>query len=149
MTEETQLKEKYLELQMLDQSLNQLNQKRQTLENQMNEFEALKESLKDIKNSKKDSPMHSPLGSGVFIKSEIKDTDNVLVNIGSNIVIERTIEDSTKLVEEQIKELDKMLKQLEKEMEEGVTKSNKLNSELAELSQKGNPGHVHGPECNH
>tara|TARA_Y100000310_G_scaffold344870_1_gene460141 strand:- start:4999 stop:5448 length:450 start_codon:yes stop_codon:yes gene_type:complete len=149
MTEEIQLREKYMELQMLEQSLNQLNQKKQTLENQMNEFEALKENLKDIKNSKKDSPMYSPLGSGVFIKSEIKDTDNVMVNVGSNVVIERTIEDSKGLVGEQIKELDKMLKQLEKEIKEGMKKSNKLGSELSELSQKGDSGHVHGPNCNH
>ena len=149
MTEEIKLREKYMELQMFEQSLNHLQQKKQTLEHQMNEFEALKESLKDIKNSKKDSPMYSPLGSGVFIKSEIKDTDNVMVNVGSNVVIERTIEDSKGLVEEQIKELDNMIKQLVKEIKEGMTKSNKLGSELSELSQKGDSGHVHGPNCNH
>ena len=149
MTEENKLREKYMEFQMLEQSINQLHQKKQNLENQMNEFEALKESLKDIKNSKKDSPMYSPLGSGVFIKSEIKDTENVMVNIGSNIIVERTIEESKNLIGEQIKELGKMLMTLEKEIEEGMVKSNKLNSELAEISQKGNQGHVHGPDCKH
>ncbi len=146
MSEETKLKEKYAEFQMLEQSLAQLNQRKVAIENQMNEFISLQESLDSLKKSKKNSPMYSPLGSGVFIKSEIKDSQNVLVNIGSNIAIERSVEDSKELVENQMTELKGILIKLESEIGKGLKKGNELSTELAKLSQK---DHEHGPDCKH
>jgi len=146
MSEETKLKEKYMEFQMLEQSLAHLNQKKASIENQMNEFVSLQESLDSLKNSKDNSPMFSPLGSGVFIKSELKDSKNVLVNIGSNIAIERTVEDSKELVEKQMTELRGILIKLESEIGKGLEKGNALSAELAKLSQK---DHEHGPDCKH
>ena len=146
MSEETKLKEKYMEFQMLEQSLAHLNQKKASIENQMNEFVSLQESLDSLKNSKDHSPMFSPLGSGVFIKSELKDSKNVLVNIGSNIAIERTVEDSKELVEKQMTELRGILIKLESEIGKGLEKGNALSAELAKLSQK---DHEHGPDCKH
>jgi prefoldin alpha subunit len=113
------------------------------------EFNTLKESLDDLKNSKKDTKMFSPLGSGVFIKSEIKDTENVLVNIGSNVAIERPIPESKKLVENQIKELSTFLKTMESDLEEKMKQANKLNSELAELSKEAQEKHQHTKDCKH
>jgi len=146
MSEETKLKEKHMEFQMLEQSLAHLNQKKASIENQMNEFVSLQESLDSLKNSKDNSPMFSPLGSGVFIKSELKDSKNVLVNIGSNIAIERTVEDSKELVEKQMTELRGILIKLESEIGKGLEKGNALSAELAKLSQK---DHEHGPDCKH
>ncbi|MBT3865970.1 prefoldin subunit alpha [Candidatus Woesearchaeota archaeon] len=146
MSDENKLKEKYMEFQMLEQSLAQLNQRKATIENQMNEFLALQESLDGLKKSENNSPMYSPLGSGVFIKSEVKDTKNVLVNIGSNIAIERSIEDSKKLIDKQMSELKDIISKLEKEISDGLQKGNELSAELASLSQK---DHVHGPNCKH
>ncbi|MBT6402632.1 prefoldin subunit alpha [Candidatus Woesearchaeota archaeon] len=131
---------------MLEQSLAHLNQKKASIENQMNEFVSLQESLDSLKNSKDNSPMFSPLGSGVFIKSELKDSKNVLVNIGSNIAIERTVDDSKELVEKQMTELRGILIKLESEIGKGLEKGNALSAELAKLSQK---DHEHGPDCKH
>lgn len=148
MSDETKLKEKYMEFQMLEQSLAQLNQRKASMENQLNEFISLQESLDSLKDSKDNSPMFSPLGSGVFIKSELKDSNNVLVNIGSNIAIERSVEDSKELVEKQITELRGMLIKLESEIGKGLEKGNALSAELAKLSQS-QKGHEHGPDCKH
>ncbi len=148
MSEEIQVKEKYMEFQMLEQSLRQLEQKKSTVENQINDFISLNESLDGLKSSENNSPMFSPIGSGVFIKSEVKDTEDVLVNIGSNIAIERSIEESKKLVDFQISELNSMLVKINEEISKGLEKGSKLNAEIAKLSQKNQP-HVHGPDCNH
>lgn len=146
MSDENKLKEKYTEFQMLEQTLSHMNQRKSTIENQLNEFLSLQESLDNLKESDNNSPMYSPLGSGVFIKSEVKDTNNVLVNIGSNIAVERSVEDSKKLIDKQTSELRKILSRLEKEINDGLKKGNELNSELAKLSKK---DHVHGPDCKH
>ena len=53
MSDENKLKEKYMEFQMLEQSLAQLNQRKSTIENQINEFLALQESLDSLKKSTK------------------------------------------------------------------------------------------------
>ncbi|MDP3916966.1 MAG: prefoldin subunit alpha [Nanoarchaeota archaeon] len=131
---EEKLREKYMELQMFEQAMQQIQQRKAILENQKTEFLALKENLEGISKLKKDSPMYSSVGSGVFIKSELKDPDNVLVNIGSGIALEKTVPESIRLVENQISELNKIEKHIEKELEDYSKKGAILNEEMAKLS---------------
>ena len=148
MTDETILRNKYMEFQMLEQAINHLQQKKVTVEKQMVEFTSLKENLESILKTKVGSSMNTPIGSGIFLKSELKDNTSVLVNIGSNVVIEKPIKESSELVDKQLVELNKILTQLDGEIEESYQKLNTLNNELAEFSTKQEP-HVHGPNCNH
>jgi prefoldin alpha subunit len=139
---EAKQRELYMQAQMLEQATQQLQQRKTVLEKQLTEFRALKENLEGISKEKADSKMFSPLGSGVFVNSEIKDTSKVLVNIGSGIAIEKPVKDATKMVEKQIEELNKVQVELEKEL------SNNMGS-LTKLHQELQAGHVHGPNCNH
>ncbi len=134
MTED--LQKKYLEYQFLQRVINQMHQKKAIIQNQINEFSGLMENLDNIKKSKKDSSMYAAIGSGVFVKAELKETNNVLVNIGSNVVIERSNEDSKKLVDNQLKELSNLSKKIDKEIESSIERSNVLEKELSELNDK-------------
>lgn len=130
------LQEKYLEYQVLQQTLNQLYQKKSIIQNQINEFSNLKDNLDSLKKSNKNSPMYAAFGSGVFAKAELKETDTVLVNIGSNIAIERSVEDSKKLVDAQVQELSSLLKQIDKNIEENIERTGVLGKKLSEAQNK-------------
>ena len=71
MTDETILRNKYMEFQMLEQAINHLQQKKVTVEKQMVEFTSLKENLESILKTKVGSSMNTPIGSGIFLKSEL------------------------------------------------------------------------------
>ncbi len=61
-----------------------------------------------------------PVGSGVFVEGKITNQKEVLLNIGSNIVLRKNIPDAKKTLEEQIKEIDELKKTLQKDLSEFV-----------------------------
>jgi prefoldin alpha subunit len=83
-----------------------------------------------------------PIGAGSFIITEIKNTDEVIVGLGSGAAAKKKVEDAYESIEEQKKEIEtlmnKMLGDLQKITEIIVQKS----PEAEELIQKleGTPG---------
>ena len=126
----------YLEYQFLQQAIAQMHQKKAIIQNQMSEFFGLMENLESLKNSKKDSQIYAAIGSGVFVRAELKEKDNVLVNIGSNVALERSVQDAKKLVANQLDELKSLLKQLDADIEENIRHTNFLGKKLSEAQVK-------------
>ena len=48
-----------------------------------------------------------PLASGIFAYGELSDADAVRVNVGSNVSVKKSVDDTIKLVHEQISEIEK------------------------------------------
>ncbi len=69
------------------------------------EYEVTKASLKELSEGDK---LLVPIGSGVFIKAEVKETDKVLLNIGAEILMEDTKESTIKIIDEQIQRIDEL-----------------------------------------
>jgi prefoldin alpha subunit len=85
-------------------------------ENRRSELEVVKQSLADMKHQK-DREIMIPVGAGVMVLGKIVDEKNILVNIGANVVVQKTSEEAKKLVEEQLEEINKILDSLKKELE--------------------------------
>ena len=136
MADEKRTQEKYVEYQVLQQTIAQLYQKKGVVQKQIVEFTDLRDNLSNLQKSKIGSQMYSAVGAGVFVKAELKENDNVLVNVGSDVVIERSVDDSKKLVDNQIKELNGILKELDKNIEGSIERGNILNKELSETQAK-------------
>jgi prefoldin alpha subunit len=130
------MNEKYMQFQFLEQELKQLQQKKQVIENQLVEFTNLGDNLREIKNFKEGSNMQTPIGSGIFLKSELKDKSNVLVNIGSNLVIERSIDEARETVKKQSEELKDIQEKIDKELAQKIEITSALHQEITELTKK-------------
>lgn len=78
------------------------------------EFELLKEGLKELKTGE----TYINFGGMLFVKVKILDVDNILVNVGNNIFIEKGREDIIKILEDHIKNLENLKKELESQIEE-------------------------------
>ncbi len=76
------------------------------------------------------------LGGGIFIKAKILDANNLLVNVGNNIYIEKNKEEVIKILEEQINSLENQKRELEKELEEVGKRLAELQIKLEELREK-------------
>ena len=125
-----------MQFQLLEQELKQLQQKKEIIENQLEEFITLGENLRQIKTLKEGSNMNTPIGSGIFLKSELKDNSNVLVNIGSSIVIERPVDEAREAVKKQSEDLKDMQGKIEKELTQKIEMTTALHREITEISQK-------------
>ena len=104
-----------LEQQMIQQNLMNLRNQLMSLTSQTEELMKLKEELMSIKDVK-DRKAFVPLGAGIFLESELKQPKEVIMNVGSNILVKKDYDSSAKILDKQIEELKNIQSQLEKEI---------------------------------
>lgn len=136
MEKNKELQQKYLEFKSLEQQINQNQQQISILNKQIVEFKNLSDNLLKIKQTKKDTEMFSPLGAGIFLKAELKDTQNVIMNVGSNTFILKTVDEASDLIKKQVEELGSIINQLELNLQELVMHAQKLEQEIITLTAK-------------
>lgn len=117
--EEKELQQKYMEFQVLQQQIEQLGQQLELLSSQNEELEKTKEGLEELQTVKTGQEMFSQLSPGIFVKSVMGEPQTVLVNVGVQTVVERTIPETQELVahqqrnvQENMKEINQVLKSL-------------------------------------
>lgn len=136
MEKNKQVQEKYLELKLLEKQINQIQQQISIFNNQIMEFRELIQNLNTLKQTKQDTEIFSSLGAGIFIKAEIKDTKEVLMNVGSNTFVTKNIEEADKLVNKQITDITDAIKQFEYNLQEAAERAQQLEKEIMTLSAK-------------
>ena len=133
MKNQAEIQEKYLELKFLEQKINQVNEQILELEKQSLTFNLLSENLEDIQKTKTGEKIFVPLGSGLFIESQLKDNKEVLINIGSDVFIKKDISEARIFIKEQIGQIESTINIIDKTLQKLVLESQKLQSELKEL----------------
>lgn len=134
--QKAELNEKYMELQILDQNLKQVNQQLVQLDGQLLELQRIEGNLDDIKKTKKGTELLVALGGGVFSRAELKDNSKVLMNIGSNIVIEKDVPSSKEVIGNQIVQVKEVMNQLNEEFQTLASNSQMLQMDLQKLSSE-------------
>jgi len=134
MLEEKKLQKLYMQFQVLDQNIKQIQQQAQTLNAQLVELVGATRSLDDIKNVKNGTEILVPISSGVYAKAEIKDTENMLVNVGANINVKKSVDDTKKIIETQVEEMKKLQKQMLGELNRLTTQAGLIENEMNKIS---------------
>lgn len=121
--------------QLLQQRLEELNQQGSLIEKTYFEVMATKEGLSNLKAISNGSLL-VPLGSGLYIQGRgIPDaSDKVLVNVGSNIVVEKTQKETESMLDERAAELENALNQVATEMQKVSEQMNQIAHALQEHS---------------
>ncbi len=116
MAVDNNLKEKYMEYQFLMQQLQQLQQNNSSLEKHISDLNSLKNNLENISKTKVNTESLMPLGSGIFLKSELKDNKTVIMNVGSNVCVEKNIDEAMIIVDKQLGEVVNVMETLQSEI---------------------------------
>src|SRR3989344_2861591 len=106
-----------IQLQMMQQQMMQLQQQLQLMEQHETELQNAKASVIAMEKEHPGSEIYAPVTSGIFVRGELKDSKQFLVNIGNNIMAERTSQEVQKLIDDQLTELIAVKNELEKQME--------------------------------
>ncbi len=125
--------EKYLELQMLEQQLKQVNQQIVNINAQVLELQRIESNLDDIAKTKGDTEILVSLGGGVLGKAELKDNQTVLMNVGANVVVEKDIPSSIEMIKHQIVQMKDVAMQMEQEFQILAMNSQVLQRDLQEM----------------
>lgn len=126
MEDEAKLQEKAMKMQMVEQQMMQVQKQLQQLEGQQLDLGITKESLEDLKKTEKGTDMLSMISPGIFVKTELKGTEDVIINVGANVAVKKKLDDAKKMVENQVEEIKNLQMQLMEDMQ-------KLNGTLMNL----------------
>jgi len=124
---------KVLEFYSLNQKIKQIQEQLELLNHQITELFVLEESIKDVEKGKKEVFM--PLGGGVFINAEIKDTEKLLVNVGGGVFVKKGLKESNMLVREQQEEIRQAMERLDVELKSGIKELKLLQKEISKEEQ--------------
>jgi len=96
------------EIRVLEEGLNELTVRQSFLERILVDTSRSIDTIKGIDSSSSEEVL-VPVGAGVLLRSSPPRVDKVLVNVGANVVIEKSREDATKFMEGRAKELEESL----------------------------------------
>ncbi len=112
-----------------------LNQQVETLGNTIADLTIAQETLDTIKGRKSPETL-VPIGAGSFLVSEIKNTEQVIVGLGSGAAVKKTFEEAKESIEEQKKELDDLMQKMVGDLQKISDIINQKSPEAEELIQK-------------
>lgn len=127
------MQKKYYEMQIVDAQIKQVQKQLMTLDGQTEEIKDVITYLSELGNAEVGKELFVPLTSGVFVKAELKDNKKVLMNVGGNVVVTKTVDEGKELIHKQLKEVEKVREQLMKEFQKLFTRAQSLEKELMEL----------------
>lgn len=133
MTQE-QIQQKYLHFQLIQQQIKQIQQQILLLEQQTLDLKQLDESLANLSKVKTNTPLYSPLGMGIFLETEIKNNKEVLMNVGSKVVLKKPISETQEIIRKQIDELEEAFRNLQGQLSESIEMATNLSREIETLN---------------
>src|SRR3989338_11033658 len=115
------VQKQYMEFQILNQQLQQLQQQAGMIENQIIELRKLNDNLDSIKQLKGNNELLVPMGAGIFMKAQLKDNNELLINVGSDVIVKKTFSESKEMLESQLNELESIMENANEQVSELAT----------------------------
>ena len=134
---EREAQEMYMEFQMIDQQIKQLQKQLEMVTNQLIEISSTSSSLDEFNKIAAGKEVFVPLSSGIFAKANIKDTSELLVNIGANVAVKKDVASTKKLIQNQVEELKRIQKQMIGELEKMTGHAAQLEMQLQNFVGQG------------
>jgi prefoldin alpha subunit len=134
----------------IEQKINELVQQSRVLEAYLNDnisrqatvtrlLEEARLASNAIENVPTDSEIESfmPVGIGVYIKALVPPVKKLLINIGADVTIEKSKEDTINYIESKIKEFEVALRQLVSQKEQISMRMEQIQAQVNQMLQKG------------
>ena len=134
---EKKAQEIYMEFQMLEQHIRQLQSQLEMVTHQLMELNVTGSSLEEFNRVDAGKEVFVPLSSGIFAKASIKDTSEVLVNVGANVVVRKDISSAKKLIQNQMEEIKKIQGQMVNELEKLTSHAAQMEMQLQGVMSEG------------
>ena len=136
MTNEEQIQQKYMQFQMMQQQLEQISQHLELLNQQNADLDISINAVQELSKTNIDNEFLAPIADCIFMKGELKDNQKLIVNVGSNTTVEKSVPDVVKLLEEQKEDISKRMVEADAMMQEMSMQAMQLYQEV-EDSAKG------------
>ncbi len=128
-----EIQQKYMELQMLTAQLKQAQQQIEMFTQQIAEMGKVKESLEEISASKAGTDILSPLGAGIFVKAKLESAEEVVMNVGGEIAVNKSFKEAIEMVDSQVAEMGHIIEEIKAGFQDGASRVQGMQAELQKL----------------
>ena len=112
-----QTQELYMQLQYINAQLQEMEKEVEAVGQKKQEFLLLAEKLNQFDKIKTNSASFADIGVGIFAKTKIADTQELLINVGSNTFVSKSVKEVKGTLTDQVKEFDNIIQQLSQNMQ--------------------------------
>jgi prefoldin alpha subunit len=131
-----EMQKRYIEYQVCEQQLKQLQQQLEKLEMQTLEVNNVIQSVEDISKAKPGEEVLVPVTGGIFFKANMSENSRFLVNVGGGVVVDKDVEGTKKLLQEQAMEIEKYKEQIASQIAAQISRYQELEAELKKLVEE-------------
>jgi prefoldin alpha subunit len=131
-----ELQKMYYEIQALDEQIKEMQRNLVSLDEQIVELNNNINALDDFKDTETGKSTYVMLAPGIFANAEIKNNKELLVNVGSNVAVKKTVDDTKELLRKRfdlVKQYrDKMLNQMQEASSRASSIEQEINKKIKE-----------------
>jgi prefoldin alpha subunit len=134
---EDQFRRIVYELQLMDGSVQLLQERMQILSAALADLRLAQQSLSDLKNVSVQTPILIPVGGGTFVNAELGEMKKVIVGVGADVSVEMELDKAISDVSSRLEEVEKaqaaveqQLTQIVAQMQSHQEVANRLSAEL-------------------
>lgn len=93
-------------------------------------------TLEGLEKEKKDAQLFVPIGGGSYVKAKLETAKKVVVGIGADVAVERTIKEAKEELEVRIAELEKTREALGQQFNQVVGRIQENRGKMEEVTAK-------------
>lgn len=124
---EKELQEKLITYRLIEARIESLLKQREILIKTLMELENTIEGIEELE--KKSEDLLFSIGSQTYMPARIIEKNKLIVEIGANVALEKSLEDGKKILEKRREEIEKSVESIE-------TAINQLSSKLKEIDEE-------------
>jgi prefoldin alpha subunit len=135
-SEEETFRRLAVELRILEGTAEALQSRINLVNAALTELRVTNMTLEGLGKEKKDASLFVPIGGGSYIKARLESADKMIVGIGANVAVEKTIKVAKETMSKRTAELEKTRTSLQQQITQVIGKIQNNQSQLQELSAK-------------
>ena len=125
-----------VESRVLEETVNELQSRINLTNSAMTELRVSSMTLEGLEKEKKDAQLFVPIGGGSYVKARLETAKKVVVGIGADVAVERTLKEAKEELETRIAELEKTREALGQQLNQVIGKIQENRGKLEEITAK-------------
>ena len=125
-----------VELRILEGTAEALQSRMNLVRAALTELGVANMTLEGVEKEKKNAPLFVPIGGGSYIKAKLDNVEEVIVGIGADVAVERTMKEARENLTTRIEELKKTGNSLGQQLNEVIGRIQGHRTELEEVTAK-------------
>jgi prefoldin alpha subunit len=125
-----------LESRYLEETANELQSRIRMTNAAINEFRVSSMTLDGLEKEKQGAQLFVPIGGGSYVKAKLGTTKNIVVSIGADVAVERTLKETKVEFDMRIAELEKTREAMGQQLNQIVGRIQENRANMEEISVK-------------